>query len=457
MLRAVGRSFCAAWLVVVAACAPSGSTLAQTRVCPNGTTVAAKDDCPAPEPPPTYCEVLDKSLARATKQAKLSHPAHCYDTPGINEAGSFGPKGQHDAMDLGSCFDDEETLEQVLHESDIGTLSFRYGASHELSAGGGLDLSVIQPWLPSLHAEDGTGGHASVDIELEDARYRTVRNLASSLQEQRNGQVCIERLCNDGYVYVSRSVLATVVVRIESDRARSMKLGASVIAAEFEVDRSASASDELVLRSREPLVVAGTVVPSGPLLASAGACDECGAIGQACCEGERCGGGTCHEGVCSGCGRADEPCCDGQGCEDGLACFEGECRTDCGQVGQPCCGGKTCVDGVECIAEEPPRVEERVLSTTADVSGGFFGTNENRVYGGDCGPSRVRSGRRVLKLQGEGGGCSRSWWVSADPHDCRVAVHYGVPGFEDVRCRIEVFATAPGNPDDAPTPTCEAD
>ena len=82
--------------------------------------------------------------------------------------------------------------------------------------------------------------------------------------------------------------------------------------------------------------------------------------------------------------------------------------------GERCCNGRACAEGLGCESDEPARVEEQVLTTQEEVSGGWFGTSENRTYGGACGPDRLRSGMRTTKLSGDGN-CDRSSQSSQEP------------------------------------------
>lgn len=411
---------------------------------------------PAVEPPPqSYCDALQSTLERAARQAGLSDSLRCLDTPGISEIGTYGPEGRHDANHLGNCFPDAESAARVIDRSPPFQLGFELERTVDLSAGGGLDLTAVAAWLPSITAGSESTGSVRVRMTIEDAHFRTVTNLASNLRQHRNAAQCIAELCRDDHVYTHKSLVGTVVLQVTGSAAQSLRASASLTGAlGFEVEHGEGDRAEMVMRSAQPLTVAASFVPSKSILDPSGVCANCGAPDQPCCAGETCNaGGLCREGACQACGRATQPCCAGQ-CDEGSFCYRGSCEDACGLSGERCCDRRACAEGLSCTVAEAPRVEESVLRTEEEVSGGLFGTSENRNYGGACGPDRLRSGMRTTKLSGEGN-CDRVWWTTRnDPADCRVSVHYGIPSLESVRCRIEVFATRPGAPERAPEPTC---
>lgn len=92
----------------------------------------------------------------------------------------------------------------------------------------------------------------------------------------------------------------------------------------------------------------------------AGQCEQCGALGQACCGGTACAnsGLRCEQSVCvEACGNYGELCCTtGPPCEANLVCTSGSPRrcdfapidmagvdmTPCGGPGESCCPGSVC-------------------------------------------------------------------------------------------------------------------
>lgn len=415
---------------------------------------------PASQPstaPRSYCDALQPTLDRAARQAGLSDALRCLDTPGISEIGTYGPRGRHDANHLGSCFPDAESAQAVVDQSPPFQLGFTLERTVGMSAGGRLDLSSIASWLPALEATGSGSGTVDVRITVDQAHFRTITDLAHNLRQHRGGAQCLSELCDEDRVYTHKSLMGTLVVEVASTSAENLQVGASVTEMlGFEVERHDGERAQLVMRSEQPLTLAASVVPSRVILEPSGACEACGGPDQPCCPGETCNAGAlCTDGGCQACGGPTQPCCEGT-CDEGAFCHDDTCQPDCGLAGESCCGGQTCAADLECApAEAPPRVEEQVLSTEETVAGGLFGRSEDRVYGGACGPDRLRSGVRTTRVSGSGD-CDRHSWVSPDvPTDCRVEVHYGVPSLQDLRCRIEVFATRPGDADGPAGPVCQ--
>jgi hypothetical protein len=98
----------------------------------------------------------------------------------------------------------------------------------------------------------------------------------------------------------------------------------------------------------------GTTCNAGLVCGADSLCRACGGEGQGCCNGTTCSTGlTCDTaGVCRACGGEGLGCCEGSTCSTGLECYEdGVCR-GCGNDGQSCCGGTTCVTGLECASDK---------------------------------------------------------------------------------------------------------
>jgi hypothetical protein len=109
-------------------------------------------------------------------------------------------------------------------------------------------------------------------------------------------------------------------------------------------------------------VAAGDACDGGATC-QAGACGDCGGIGQMCCAG-RCtapGAGcqpTWQGGGCVVCGAAGQACCPGQPgtpaicTEPGMGCGAGDICAPCGAEGLACCDGvNDCPGGTACGAE----------------------------------------------------------------------------------------------------------
>ena len=101
----------------------------------------------------------------------------------------------------------------------------------------------------------------------------------------------------------------------------------------------------------------------------AGACGECGTLGQACCAGACTGPNTvCVGSVCAHCGAAGEPCCPRSDldpeappkdpltgripgtCTAAGSICQGERCQPCGDPSQPCCGDGSCRGSACCHA-----------------------------------------------------------------------------------------------------------
>jgi len=76
-------------------------------------------------------------------------------------------------------------------------------------------------------------------------------------------------------------------------------------------------------------------------------------------------------------------------------------------------------------------------SRMIEVEGGLGGESSDRVYSDMCSPGYRRANYKVRKVAGSGGHCEGEW-VSDDPHDCQVRVHFGVSSFKRLVCQIVV-------------------
>jgi hypothetical protein len=82
------------------------------------------------------------------------------------------------------------------------------------------------------------------------------------------------------------------------------------------------------------------------------------------------------------------------------------------------------------------------------IGGGLLGTDEDQTFGNSsCGPLRARKRFAVTKVGGGRGSCEKFWWFDPkNDKDCRVGVHFNVSLLGEIRCRIDVFASAPLKP-----------
>jgi hypothetical protein len=93
-------------------------------------------------------------------------------------------------------------------------------------------------------------------------------------------------------------------------------------------------------------------------------------------------------------------------------------------------------------------VEPQLSSESVAVSGGLFGTSEDRTFGSSsCGPLRTRGRFAVTELGAGRGECEKAWWF--DPNnqkDCRVVTHFEVSMLNAIACRIDVFGAPTAKP-----------
>src|SRR5690606_9809759 len=127
-----------------------------------------------------------------------------------------------------------------------------------------------------------------------------------------------------------------------------------------------------------------------------------------CSEDPACDGGLgCVAERCVEVGGPGQPC-DGETCVEGCACVRGSCRVECGGRGQPCCAGRACSGELRCVPNPENGIEQAIFSETVEVEGGFFGTDEDRTFGGSsCGALRKRARFAITKLGSGRGECAR--------------------------------------------------
>ena len=85
----------------------------------------------------------------------------------------------------------------------------------------------------------------------------------------------------------------------------------------------------------------------------AGVCENCGELGEECCDGSCMTGAACVSDTCVTCGALDQVCCADRACDNGLSCEGSDLGTcqECGDLDEPCCGGESpCDQGLSCVA-----------------------------------------------------------------------------------------------------------
>jgi hypothetical protein len=114
--------------------------------------------------------------------------------------------------------------------------------------------------------------------------------------------------------------------------------------------------------------------------------------------------------------------------------------------------------------EPPPPAPSRILAEAiADLGGGVSGVSEDRVYGSQCSVGYVREQCRVQRLQGTGScyaegtnprdASVRLGWTTDDTHNGECRVHYGIPPFQGVSCKVQIFEVGEQQPRQ-PDPPC---
>ena len=117
-------------------------------------------------------------------------------------------------------------------------------------------------------------------------------------------------------------------------------------------------------------------------MCDAGACSNCGAMGDPCCQGACQGGLVCafsQQGqTCQACGDNEQRCCADRTCADGGACIgggNGTCFTDCGTPGTACCPGNGGQCGTGAVCNDDDMCEACGTSGQACCPGAGPGTD----------------------------------------------------------------------------------
>ena len=396
----------------------------------------------APSTPASYCERLQPLLTQAVTSARIGTQMACLDIPGITELGRFGAPGAAEEGTVADCFDEPTEYGKLLETSGSDfDLSIDQGFSTEVGKGGHADLSSLVPWLPSLSLDLSKTRRVNAHVSVKQARFVTLLGVASRMQGQKREQQCLAALCKPEYQYVHKALVGipTLTVSAEDSQGSEVGLGIPLLSASYNSRELSRGSREIKSTQPVTLAIARSAFRSAN---TERLCQFCGRREQACCNSApACDGGLgCVDQKCVEVGGPDQPC-DGERCASG-ACVGGRCRTACGGAAQPCCAGTHCSGALRCTPDPESDVEPQLALENVVVSGGMFGTSEDRIFGGSsCGALRTRGRFAVTKLGDGRGQCEKAWWFDPkNEKDCRVAVHFDVPIVGAIGCRVEVFA-----------------
>ncbi|HWA78195.1 MAG TPA: hypothetical protein VG937_37925 [Polyangiaceae bacterium] len=426
--------------MLFAACAPRAE-----KAKPGATTMP-----PAAAVQTGYCERLQPLLDRAVRAARIGSELTCLDVPNITGLGWYGPPGSAEEAALADCFEHGADYESLLHQAEGSfDLSIDQDFREESSSGGGVRLSNLVPWLPEVQASVSSKVRLSARVTIKEARFVTLVGVASRLQGQASEMRCLEGLCKADCSYVQKALIGTPTVTLEmrDEAGKTLAIDAIAASAGFSQRKLSGGAAELSSTKPVTLAVARSAFRTTQ---TERLCDFCGKRGQKCCAGQTpCDGGLgCIADRCADVGGPGQPC-DAGSCSGGATCVSGTCQLECGGRKQPCCPDSQCSGKLKCTPDPDNAIEHKVAGEDVEVSGGLFGTDEDRSFGdASCGPLMTRARFAVTKLGSGRGSCEKAWWFEPkNEKDCRVAVHFDVSPFGSVRCRVNAFALAPRKPD----------
>lgn len=418
-----------------------------TSTGPNRRSEPAPSVSPAP-PQLDYCSRLQPLLTEAVSSARIGTEMFCLNVPGVTELGRFGSSTAGEESTLASCFDDPAEYQRLLETSESELdLTIRDAFTAQTGVNSNIGLTRLVPWLPQLDVDLSESKRVTARVSLKRSRFVTLMGLASRIQGQRREQECLEALCRPDYTYVNKALVGvpTLTLTAEDAQGRRVGVGAAIVSGNYTSSEQEGGSRSITSTRPVTLAIARSTFRTAQ---TERLCQFCGRRGQGCCAtGAACDGGLgCVQARCVEVGGPDQPC-DGLSCSSGV-CVAGHCRNACGGKGQPCCAGNDCSGVLRCTADPDNALERGVAAEEVRVEGGFFGTSEDRTFGGSsCGELRTRARFAVTKLGSGRGSCEKAWWFDPANHkDCRVTAHFDVSTFGSLRCRVEVFATAPQKP-----------
>jgi hypothetical protein len=397
-----------------------------------------------------YCERLQPLLDRAVRAARIGSELTCLDMPNVTGLGWYGPPSSAEEAALSDCFEQSADYDALLHQAESSfELSIDQDFDEQADGGGGVRLSSLVPWLPQVQARATRGSRITARVSIKDARFVTLVGVASRLQGQKSETRCLEALCKPECSYVQKALIGTptVTVHVRDEAGKSVTVDAIAANVGFNQRNLASGAAELTSAKPVTLAVARSSfrTPQTDRL-----CEFCGKRGQACCAGATpCDGGLgCSGDRCVEIGGPGQAC-DAGNCSGGATCVGGVCQLSCGGRHQPCCPDSQCSGKLKCTPDPENTIEHKVANEEVEVSGGLFGTDEDRLFGdASCGALMTRARFAVSKVGTGRGSCDKAWWFEPkNEKDCRVAVHFDVSPLGSVRCRLTAFALAPKKPD----------
>lgn len=400
-------------------------------------------------PQGTYCERLQPLLDKSTSAAELGVELRCLDMPGITELGRFGTGEAAEQDSLAHCFARPEDYAKLIETPSAGvelTIEDEFVSDERAEAS--ARLSDLVPWLPKVSVGADQKRTLRASVGIRDARFVTLVGVATKIQGQPREQECLRALCEADATYVQKALVGTphVTVTALDEQGREASIGALVASVGFAERDIGRGRREFSSKAPVTLAIARA---SFRTKQTERLCQFCGKQGQACCaDGTACDGGLgCVGGRCVETGGPNQPC-DSGSCRAGASCVDDRCELDCGEKGETCCPGKRCGGKLRCADNPKNALEHRTTRETVTVEGGFFGTDEDRAFGSaSCGPLFERKRYAVTKLGSGRGNCERVWWFDPkNQRDCRASAHFDVSPFASITCQLEVFATAPPEP-----------
>jgi hypothetical protein len=400
-------------------------------------------------PQATYCERLQPLLDKSSSAAELGVELRCLDMPGVTELGRFGTGEAAEQDSLAHCFGRPEDYAKLVEQPEAGIeLAIEDEFVTDEAGEASARLSDLVPWLPKVSAGADQKRTFRASVGIRDARFVTLVGVATKIQGQPREEECLRALCQADATYVQKALVGTphVTVTALDEQGREASLGALIASVGYREREIGRGKREF--SSKEPVTLA-IARASFRTKQTERLCQFCGKQGQACCtDGTACDGGLgCVAGRCLETGGPNQPC-DMGNCRSGSTCVDNRCELDCGEKGEPCCPGKRCSGKLRCADNPKNAIEHRTELDVVTVQGGFFGTDEDRAFGSaSCGPLFERKRYAVTKLGSGRGNCERVWWFDPkNERDCRASAHFDVSPFASVTCRLEVFATAPAEP-----------
>jgi hypothetical protein len=237
---------------------------------------------------PPWCASIESALARSRSASAF----RCLPLPNYLVTGFYGTLANPERSDfLNSCFAGRQDATERLRMSvrPAGELELSMQAERRVSSAGGVDLSFLGAWAPSIRGELERGSRLVVRVELQDAEIRVLPSVPEILAQQYAAaevqpeerdalERCIANLCDEKapepLVYTAKVLAAVPVVHVsvQGDRrsAGAVRLAST---AGFEMAQSSSAASALLIRGRDKLNVGALLEPARPAFERAGTCE----------------------------------------------------------------------------------------------------------------------------------------------------------------------------------------